>query len=97
MKKIICSVYRSPKKEGMYLYVAKSDGLGRVPEALLNQFGKPELAMTMALSADKKLARAEADKVLADIDSQGFYLQMPPSADDEMSAIHAKNSKMGLY
>ena len=46
MKKI-CTIYRSPKKEGMYLYVDKAEDLARVPEALLQSFGKPEQAMTL--------------------------------------------------
>ena len=77
--KVIVSIYRSPKKEGMYLYVEKSEGLERVPEALLKQFGEAELAMTLLLTPERKLARAEAPKVLAAITEQGFFLQMPPS------------------
>jgi hypothetical protein len=30
------------------------------------------------LTENKKLARADAMKVIEDINSQGFYLQMPP-------------------
>ncbi|HAA41127.1 MAG TPA: hypothetical protein DCE36_13750, partial [Pseudomonas sp.] len=33
--KRICSIYRSLKKDGMYLYVLKSDALERVPEPLM--------------------------------------------------------------
>ena len=35
--------------------------------------------MTLLLSPDRKLARAEAAVVLDAIEQQGFYLQMPPS------------------
>ena len=52
--KIICTIYKTRKKEGMYLYVDKKEDLSRVPEELLNQFGKPELAMTMLLSENRK-------------------------------------------
>ncbi len=31
--KRICSIYKSPRKNEMYLYVLKADGLERVPEA----------------------------------------------------------------
>ena len=75
---LIVSIYRSPKKEGTYLYVEKAKGLERVPEALLKQFGKPELAMTVALTPDRKLARADTGKVMAAVTEQGFFLQMPP-------------------
>ncbi|OSO73817.1 hypothetical protein B6N17_007910, partial [Stutzerimonas stutzeri] len=33
--KLICSIYKSPRKDGMYLYVDKRDALKRVPEGLL--------------------------------------------------------------
>jgi uncharacterized protein len=74
----ICSIYRSAKVEGMYLYVDKKEGLARVPEDLLQRFGKPEPAMTLLLHPQRKLARANVEDVLASIESQGFYLQMPP-------------------
>ena len=70
----------------MYLYVDKQEGIERVPEALLAQFGTPEEAFTLLLSADRTLARANAVEVLAAIDEQGFYLQMPPGDAEIISA-----------
>ena len=46
---------------------------------LLKQFGEAELAMTLLLTPERKLARVEAPKVLESIAEQGFFLQMPPS------------------
>jgi uncharacterized protein len=74
----LTSIYRSPKEEGLYLYVDKTEGFARVPEELLKQFGKPELAMTLLLESGRKLARADSGKVLLAIAAQGFYLQLPP-------------------
>ncbi|MEE4189956.1 MAG: YcgL domain-containing protein [Halieaceae bacterium] len=79
---MLCQVYRSPRKEQMYLYVSKADGLERVPEALLAQFGEPEPIMLLNLDGSRKLARADADEVVAQIDERGYYLQMPPSAEE---------------
>jgi uncharacterized protein len=76
--KVLCDIYKTAKKEEMYLYVAREDGTKRVPEALLNQFGTPVLVTTMLLAETKKLARADVVKVMDDIGRQGFYLQMPP-------------------
>ncbi len=78
----------------MYLYVQKSDGLEKVPEALLARFGKPQQAMTLVLEPGRKLAVADAEQVLAAIVEQGVYLQMPPTPDESMRAIHEKNSKI---
>ncbi len=78
--KRLCQVYRSPRKEEMYLYVDKANGLQDVPEALLGQFGEPEEVMTILLAPERKLARADVSEVLEKIEQQGFYLQMPPTA-----------------
>tara|TARA_R110000822_G_scaffold159476_3_gene299147 strand:+ start:7476 stop:7760 length:285 start_codon:yes stop_codon:yes gene_type:complete len=94
MEKKICSVYRSPKEEGMYLYVDRKNDLKSVPEALLNRFGKPELAMTLVLTPEKKLARANVKRVLEMIEEQGFYLQIPPRPDEIMQELRNKNTFM---
>lgn len=94
--KIICEIYRSPKEEGMYLYVKKSDGLSRVPAELLTLFGAPQSAMVLLLTPDKKLARASVEKVAECLEAQGYYLQLPPRDDRDPDAerIRALNSKL---
>lgn len=94
--KLICDIYKSPRDEEMYLYVNKPEALTRVPEALLKKFGKPRHVMTLLLEPGKKLARVEVERVMQQIESTGFYLQMPPVKDQEMSEIHLQNSKMNL-
>jgi len=66
----------------MYLYVDKGKNLDELPEVLLKKFGEPESLMLLPLKADRKLARADAAQVLAAIDEQGFYLQMPPTPEE---------------
>ncbi len=63
----------------MYLYVDREAGLEEVPEALLGQFGEPQSVMTLVLTPERKLARADVAEVLARIEEDGFYLQMPPT------------------
>ena len=75
---LICDIYKSNKKDGMYLYVAQSEGLTRVPASLLERIGQLTHVMSLPLSGDKKLALADVEKVMGDIQEQGFYLQMPP-------------------
>lgn len=93
MSKVLCDVYKSRKKDETYLYVTRADGLTRVPEALLEQFGTPVLAMTMIITAEKKLARAEAPKVLEQMASNGFYLQMPPPKEIDHLDLFCKLDK----
>ena len=90
MTKILCDVFKTRKKDEMYLYVAKKEGTSRVPEELLAMFGQPELAMTMILTADKKLGRADVGKVMAEIEEKGFYLQMPPAKEPYMLDLFTK-------
>ena len=74
----LCAIYRSPKKEGMFLYVAKRDQFDSVPEALRQMFGKPQFVMLFNLTGEKQLKRSKNEEVLQAIQTQGFFLQMPP-------------------
>ena len=80
--KRLCEIFRSPRKEEMYLYVDKANGLADVPEVLLKQFGEPESVMTIVLTPERKLARVDIQEVLEKIESEGFFLQMPPTVDE---------------
>jgi len=93
MKKLLCDVYRSLKKDEAYLYVEQKTGLKDLPEALLEVFGPAEKTLTLILTEDKKLARAEAARVMADIEEQGFYLQMPPARETYMLDLFCKKDK----
>ncbi len=53
--KLICEVFKSSRKDEMYLYVDKRQGFAEIPEALLKTFGKPVPVFTMLLTADKKI------------------------------------------
>ncbi|WP_075188077.1 YcgL domain-containing protein [Teredinibacter haidensis] len=93
---LLTDIYRSKKKEGMYLYVRKGYSLKQLPEALQKQFGQAELAMSLLLTKEKKLARADVESVIESIEKQDFYLQLPPSiilGDNYMQKI--PNAKMG--
>lgn len=84
----IVQVFRSPKQDEMYLYVAKEDGMKSVPEELLQSFGEGVSVMTLLLKQDKKLARTDGESVLRAIQEQGFYLQMPPPKDPSMLDLY---------
>ncbi len=81
---LIVEVFRSSKNEGMYLYVEKSAGLKDIPDELMALFGKGISAMTMLLKPDSKLARANAENVIADIREKGYYLQLPPVKEESL-------------
>lgn len=80
--KRICSIYKSPRKKEMYLYVDKREALTRVPEALLAAFGAPQHAFDLVLSPERKLSREDITKVLENLETQGYHLQMPPPEEE---------------
>lgn len=78
MTRVLCSIYRSSKKDEMYLYVPKAAGLKGIPEALLQIFGTPRHVSDLMLTPERKLARADIALVLEKLADPGYYLQMPP-------------------
>lgn len=80
--KALCTIYRSERKQGAYLYVPFSTAdnvFEGVPEALLKQLGQLTEVMKLNLSDGKKLANADVDKVRQQLGDKGYYLQLPPS------------------
>ena len=80
--KTLCQIFKSSRQAEMYLYVDREKGLERVPAALLSKFGEPVEVMTLVLTPERKLARVSAADVLESISAHGFFLQMPPSAEE---------------
>jgi hypothetical protein len=76
--KLICDIFKGSKKEEAYLYVARDEGVALVPLELLDRLGELELVTTIMLDRTRKLARADACRVMSDIHEKGFYLQLPP-------------------
>ncbi|MEX0584437.1 MAG: YcgL domain-containing protein [Natronospirillum sp.] len=91
--KQLVSIYKSPRKMETYLYVDRAQGLTKLPEGLLEQFGRPQLVTHLLLTKDRKLARTTAEKVLAQIAEKGYYLQMPPVREDYMLDLHKDTSE----
>ncbi len=92
MDKRLIKVYKTARKPDMYLYVDFTEDLTRVPDALLEQFGNPELALSLTLTASRKLASADAVAVLEQISTSGYYLQMPPD-EGGVDAVIARSLK----
>lgn len=89
---MLCSIYRSTKKEGAYLYINKKDDFSQIPDALMTMFGKPILVMTMSLDG-KTLARVDIDKVKDSLNNQGFFLQLPPEPENVLEEFKKINAK----
>lgn len=78
---MICSIYKSAKKEGAYLYIPKKDNFEQVPEALMQTFGKPHFVMVVKLEG-RTLAQVNVEKVMQSLKDDGYFLQLPPPTVD---------------
>ena len=83
---MFCSIYKSSKKDEMYLYVERFeakedeivDPLTALPEALRAAFGRATFVMDLELHEARKLSRVSVLHVLDSIATKGFFIQMPP-------------------
>ena len=73
-----CYIYRSKRKDELYLFLAKEDDFECVPEVLRKSFGQLEKAMELDITPESKLARSDAAEVIANLKERGFHIQMPP-------------------
>ena len=72
-----CFIYKSLKKDFLYLYIANKDDFSKVPDALFSHLGKMEFVMDLELSPERKLAREDAEKIIESLKEQGFFMQLP--------------------
>ncbi|NRD73843.1 YcgL domain-containing protein [Shewanella sp. VB17] len=79
---MICAVYKSRCKLDSYLFVEKRNEFERVPVALLEMFGSPELVMMLPLMKRDYLGFADIEKVKNELVNKGYYLQLPPPVVD---------------
>ncbi|MCW8040372.1 MULTISPECIES: YcgL domain-containing protein [Acinetobacter] len=81
-----CSIYKSSKKDEMYLYVARPaeneaedfNPLEVLAEPVRVAFGRATFVMHLELSEARKLARVNVMHVIDSLETKGFFLQMPP-------------------
>ena len=75
---MICYVYRSEKKQGAYLYLARGKELSELPEDLMKVLGQCVQVMQLNLSKRTQLATEDIDLVKENLLCQGYHLQVPP-------------------
>lgn len=75
---MICTIHRSEKKQGTYLYLAPEKSLEDIPEELQKVLGKCVQVMELNLDKRDKLASQDIEKVKQNLKDQGYHLQIPP-------------------
>ena len=73
---MFCHIYRSNLKFDTYLYLTVKDDFSAVPDALLKVFGQPEFSFSFELTPARKLAKEDAEEVLANLRENGYHLQL---------------------
>ena len=66
----------------MYIYLTEKDDFAVVPDELKKKLGTLEFTFSMTLEASKKLVRLDTKQVMLQLESEGYFLQMPPPNTD---------------
>jgi hypothetical protein len=74
-----CWIYKGSRRDETYLYLAVAEDWSSVPEPLLAAMGRLQLVMSLKLTPERALARANTRSVIAALEQQGYYLQLPPA------------------
>ena len=72
-----CFVYRSTRKSDTYVYLADKDNTSCLPEGLQKLLGRTEYVLELDLCKTRTLANADVDQVLTNLNTQGYYVQLP--------------------
>ena len=73
-------IYKSSKRDELYLYITKKDDFSSVPQSLYDSMGKePTFVMEVDLTSTRKLARENIETVILNLESQGYHVQIPPA------------------
>ncbi len=85
-------IYKSLKKDELYLYLTDKDDFSQVPEPLLKSLGSLQFIMSLDLTPERPLAREDSRKVVESLTNKGFFIQLPPSP--VASELHAGNRQL---
>lgn len=77
-------VYKSLRKADTYVYLRTRDDFALIPDAVRVPLGELAFVLTVELTPERKLARADAEVVRRNLAERGFHLQVPPTVLDPM-------------
>ncbi|MBA3988208.1 YcgL domain-containing protein [Aliidiomarina maris] len=84
---MFCTVLKSHRKADTYLYIPKDAILDDLPANLVELFTPHTVVTTLHLKPERKLARLRAPELIKHLETDGFYLQLPPTQAD-LLALH---------
>lgn len=83
-----CFIYKSLKKAELYLYICKQDDFSKIPDPLYKSLSPMQFVMELDLSPERRLAREDVGKVIENLKTKGFFVQMPPTIAPASAKIH---------
>jgi len=89
---LLCSIYKSKKKDGAYLYIPKKDDFSKIPNELMKMFGLPHFVMVIKLEG-RNLAQVDVNKVMESLQEDGFFLQLPPPPENLLEQYKERRLK----
>jgi len=74
----------------MYIYLAEENNFDCIDSSIRKKLGTLDFAMVLEIKEDTKLAKEDPQKIIANLTSQGFHLQLPSetSIEELMARIH---------
>ena len=72
-------VYKSQFKQDTYVYLAKREDFDAIPAAVRAQLAPFAFVLELTLTAQRRLAQADAAQVRRSLNEHGFYVQFPPA------------------
>lgn len=75
---MIAYVYKSLRAADTYLYLRRREDFDCLPAALRARLGTLIPVLEVDLVPGRRLAREDADRVLAALGERGYHLQLPP-------------------
>lgn len=86
---MMVDIYRSGRRAELYLYVPGRSEPDELSDELMRQFGRATRVMSLWLGPETRLARADAQAVIAALEDKGWYLQLPPGEQRTEAALAA--------
>ena len=74
-----CFVYASLRKADTYVWLARHDDFSVLPDSLALMLGDLRFVLEVELDAQRKLPKEDVATVLANLQTQGWHLQLPPA------------------
>jgi uncharacterized protein len=86
-----CYIYRCSAKLDMYIYLSKENDFDCIDDSIKKKLGTLDYAMVLEIKDDTKLAKEDPKKIIENLKSQGFHLQLP--SETSIEELMAKFNK----